>query len=83
VGTSIYNYVLRERLAYALNAVLDGGDDLTAIALAAGFASHSHFTARFRSFFGCSPAALRRIATAAHVAEISKIMTARRARLPY
>jgi AraC-like DNA-binding protein len=27
------------------------GDDLTAITLDAGFASHSHFTARFRSFF--------------------------------
>ncbi len=52
VGTSIYDYVVRERLAQALNAVLDGGDDITTIALDAGFASHSHFTARFRRFFG-------------------------------
>ena len=29
-GTSIYDYVLHERLAHALDAVLDGGDDLTA-----------------------------------------------------
>ena len=36
----------------ALDAVLDCGDDFTTIALDAGFASHSHFTARFRSFFG-------------------------------
>jgi AraC-like DNA-binding protein len=78
VGTSIYDYVLHERLAHTLDAVLDCGDDLTAIALDAGFASHSHFTARFRSFFGCSPTALRRIATAAHVAELRKIVTARR-----
>ena len=78
VGTSIYDYVLHERLAHTLDAVLDCGDDLTAIALDAGFASHSHFTARFRSFFGCTPAALRRIATAAHVAELRKIVTARR-----
>jgi len=77
VGTSIYDYVLHERLAQTLDAVLDCGDDLTAIALDAGFASHSHFTARFRSFFGCTPAALRRFATAAHIAEMCKIVTAR------
>jgi AraC family transcriptional regulator len=78
VGTSIYDYVLHERLAHTLAAVLDRGDDLTTIALDAGFASHSHFTARFRSFFGYTPSALRRIATAEHVAEMRKIMTARR-----
>ncbi len=77
VGTSIYDYVLHERLAHPLDAVLDCGDDLTTIALDAGFASHSHFTARFRSFFGCTPVALRRIATAAQIAELRKIMTAR------
>jgi len=78
VGTSLYDYVLHERLAHALDAVLDGGDDLTAIALAAGFASHSHFTARFRRFFGCTPTALRRAATAGRVAELRRIVTARR-----
>ena len=77
VGTSIYDYVLQERLAKALDAVLDGDDDLTTIALDAGFASHSHFTARFRSFFGCTPATLRRTASAARLAEMRKIMTAR------
>jgi AraC-like DNA-binding protein len=39
--------------------VLDGGD-ITAIALEAGFASHSHFTARFKRFFGSTPSALRK-----------------------
>jgi AraC family transcriptional regulator len=77
VGTSIYEYVLHERLAQSLDAVLDCGGDLTAIALDAGFASHSHFTARFRSFFGCTPAALRRVASSAQVAELRKILTAR------
>jgi AraC family transcriptional regulator len=81
VGTSIYDYVLHERLAHSLDAVLDGSDDLTAIALAAGFASHSHFTARFRGFFSCTPASLRRIATAEHIAKLRKIMTARRSQL--
>jgi len=75
-GTSIYDYVLRERLALALDAVLGGGDDLTAIALDAGFASHSHFTARFRRFFGCTPSALRRETSARRVGELRKIVTA-------
>src|SRR3954466_12767883 len=30
VGTSLYNYVLQERLAAALDEVLDGGEDITA-----------------------------------------------------
>jgi AraC-like DNA-binding protein len=77
VGTSIYDYVLQERLAQALDAVLDGSD-LTQVALDTGFASHSHFTARFRGFFGCTPAALRRRATAGRVAQMRKIVTARR-----
>ncbi|MBV9561688.1 MAG: helix-turn-helix transcriptional regulator [Bradyrhizobium sp.] len=75
-GTSLYRYVLRERLSSALAAVLDGGDDLTSIALEAGFASHSHFTAHFRKFFGCTPAVLRRTATVAGIAEFRKIVTA-------
>ncbi|MEZ5822468.1 MAG: AraC family transcriptional regulator [Xanthobacteraceae bacterium] len=75
-GTSIYDYVLQERLAQALDAVLDGDDDLTTIALDAGFSSHSHFTARFRSFFGCTPAALRRSANGARIADLRKIVTA-------
>jgi AraC family transcriptional regulator len=76
-GTSIYDYVLRERLAQALQAVLDGGD-ITAIALGAGFASHSHFTARFKRFFGCTPSALRHSIGIRRAGELRKIMTARR-----
>jgi AraC family transcriptional regulator len=69
-GVSVYDYVLHERLAQAMQAVLDGGD-ITAIALDAGFASHSHFTARFKRFFGCTPSALRQSIG------VRKIMTAR------
>jgi AraC family transcriptional regulator len=76
-GISIYHHVLRERLALALDAVLDGGD-ITAIALDTGFASHSHFTAHFRKFFGCTPTELRRLATHAQITELRKIATARR-----
>jgi len=78
VGTSIYDYVLRERLAYALDAVLDRRKDITTIALDAGFTSHSHFTARFRRFFNCTPVAFRHLARAVHVVELRKIMTAQR-----
>jgi AraC-like DNA-binding protein len=81
IGTSIHDYVLQERLAHALDAVLDGGEDLTAIALDAGFASHSHFTARFRKFFGVTPTALRRVATTGQILQLRKIMTARCRRL--
>ncbi len=77
-GRSIYGYVVQERLAQTLDAILDGGD-LTAIALDAGFASHSHFTARFRRFFGCTPSALQRVAVAGRVAALRKIVTARKA----
>jgi len=80
VGTSIYDYVLRERLACALDAVLDRGGDLTAIALDAGFASHSHFTTRFKGVFNCTPSAFRRLASTEHLAELRKIMQARRNR---
>jgi AraC family transcriptional regulator len=73
-GVSIYDYVLRERLAQALRAVLDGGD-ITSIALEAGFASHSHFTARFKRFFGVTPSALRQ--GVKYTSALRKIMTAR------
>ena len=60
----------------ALDAVLDSNLDLTSIALDTGFASHSHFTARFRAFFGLTPEALRRAAGSGQAAKLRKIMTA-------
>jgi AraC family transcriptional regulator len=76
VGESVYGYVLRARLAKALDAVLDGDSDLSAIALELGFSSHSHFTARFRALFGVAPAELRQAATRATAAQLRKIVTA-------
>jgi AraC family transcriptional regulator len=76
VGTSVYRYAVRLRLANALNAVLDSNLDLTSIALDAGFTSHSHFTARFRAFFGLTPDALRRAARSGKAADLRKIVTA-------
>jgi len=77
ISVSLYDYVLRERLAHSLHAVMDAGTDFSAIAHDAGFASHSHFTARFRAFFGVTPAALRRMAATEALADFRKILTAR------
>jgi AraC family transcriptional regulator len=77
VGEPVYSYVLRSRLACTVDAVLDAGADLSAIALQAGFASHSHFTARFRRLFGLTPSALRRRASSRQAAQLRRIVTAR------
>lgn len=79
VGMSVHRYAMRSRLARALDAVLDSNADLTSIALETGFASHSHFTARFRAFFGTAPDVLRRSARSGEVARMRKIVTARSA----
>ena len=77
VGLSVYRYVLRSRLARALDAVLDSNIGLTEIALDAGFASHSHFTARFGALFGHTPLGLRRGIDAATARQLRRIVTAR------
>lgn len=77
VGVSVYGYVLRARLARALDAVLDSHAGLTEIALDAGFASHSHFTARFGALFGHTPLDLRRGIDVATARQLRRIVTAR------
>lgn len=76
VGMPVYQYVLRARLARALDAVLDSDTDLTTIALDSGFASHSHFTARFRACFGHTPLELRRGIRPTRARDLRKIVTA-------
>ena len=75
-GISVGCYILHERLSVSLHPIL-AGVDLTTVALDSGFASHSHFTFRFRAVFGCTPTDFRRSATTGHFAELRKIMTAR------
>lgn len=58
-GYTIHQYLNQLRLRTALAAVADGADDLTALALDLGYASHSHFTQAFRQCFGLPPAQLR------------------------
>jgi AraC-like DNA-binding protein len=57
-GDTVHRHLVRVRLRVALLA-LAGDGDLAAIAVAAGFSSHSHFTSAFRAEFGVSPSAVR------------------------
>jgi AraC-like DNA-binding protein len=75
-GVPVYRFVVRTRLARALDAVLDTDTGLAAIALETGFASHSHFTTHFRDFFGLTPLELRRRKNRAAVTDVRKIMIA-------
>lgn len=58
-GYTIHQYLNQLRLRTALEAVADGADDLTALALDLGYTSHSHFTQAFRQSFGLPPSHLR------------------------
>ena len=64
VGLPIHRYLLRARLSRTLDPVLSNRRSLVEVALEAGFASHSHFTARFRDAFGVAPGNLRKIVKA-------------------
>ncbi len=59
-GAPIHRYLTRLRLRAALERLAGGANDLTALALALGFSSHSHFADAFRSEFGRTPSAVRR-----------------------
>ncbi len=60
-GVPIWRYVVRLRLRDALEQILETRDGLSRIALAAGFASQSHFGDAFRLEFGCPPGRVRRL----------------------
>jgi len=57
-GIPLHGYLTQLRLARAL-LELPNAADLTTLALALGFSSHSHFTAAFRRGFGCTPSEFR------------------------
>ena len=74
-GAPLYRYQLRLRLARALDLIADC-DDLTALGLDLGFASHSHFTAAFRRAYGRTPGAFRKAARALDLIEKTADLTA-------
>jgi AraC family transcriptional regulator len=59
-GETLHGWLLSLRLRLALERVAEPGGDLAAVALDAGFASHSHFTHSFRRAFGLTPSDYRR-----------------------
>ena len=73
---SIATYLYQLRLALALQRLAEGEADLAGLAADLGFASHSHFAARFRSVFGVSPSSFRNSMTAARVTELRTMVTA-------
>jgi AraC family transcriptional regulator len=59
-GVPIHRLIVRHRLRDALERLLETHDSITAVALATGFASHSHLTDAFRREYGLPPSAVRR-----------------------
>ncbi len=82
-GLSMHQYVIRLRLRAALGRLADGESDLTALALALGFASHSHFSHAFRREFNMTPSAFRRGTCSKHIREMSTILKAPPSRSRY
>jgi len=58
-GLSIHQYLVRLRLAAALQRLGEGEADLTRMALFLGFSSHAHFSDVFRREFGRPPRCVR------------------------
>lgn len=58
-GHTIHGFRRELRLHHALARILDGGESLSGIAMATGFASQSHLTNLFRARFGVTPARAR------------------------
>ncbi len=58
-GFSVIGYVRRRRLSEAAKRLTAGADDILAVALDHGYASHEAFTRAFRDQFGITPEAAR------------------------
>lgn len=67
VGVPMHQYLLRLRLALALDQLAQGERNLSALALRLGFATHSHFSSAFRRTFGETPQQVRETLTAARL----------------
>ena len=76
-GASVHAHLNRVRLGTALERIVAGERDLTSVALACGFASHSHLTHAFRRMFGAPPSTLRRPPDGREIRRMSTILQAR------
>ena len=63
-GETIARHLMALRLALALERLEQGEDDLARLAAELGFASHSHFSARFAAAYGRPPSQMRKTLTA-------------------
>jgi AraC family transcriptional regulator len=63
-GATLHQHRTRLRMALAVDRLADGERDLSALAQALGYTSHSHFSAVFRRTFGAAPRQVRRNLTA-------------------
>ena len=59
-GKPVMEYVRARRLSEAARKLKDGADDILALALDTGYASHEAFTRAFRTQFGVTPEDARR-----------------------
>jgi AraC family transcriptional regulator len=75
-GETLGRYVLRLRLALAVQRLAEGEWRLAGLAVELGFAHHSHFSASFRRVFGTTPCETRDALTRGRLAEMRKIVTA-------
>jgi AraC family transcriptional regulator len=74
-GETVSRYLLRLRLALAIELLGDGECDIGRVAIESGFSHHSHFTARFRSTFGVTPSAARRLLTKRRLDEARELVS--------
>lgn len=61
VGFTFGEFLLRQRLSYALDLMLNSSKTLTEIALESGFYDQSHFIRHFKHFFNVTPYYYRKI----------------------
>jgi AraC-like DNA-binding protein len=74
VGVPLHRHLRRLRLRAAMDRLASGETNLAAVAVAVGFASHSHFTDAFRRELGVPPSAWRALGRSAR--EMRKILEA-------
>jgi AraC family transcriptional regulator len=71
-GLSVHQYRHQLRLSEALRRIAEGETNLSQLALALGFASHSHLSDSVRKAFGTTPRALRSALAPEHVHHLSR-----------